>query len=419
MLTCVTLVLLVWQNIRPDSLPTAFYSAESGVILISLFVVLGGAAEMLARRQRQADAVYYIVAAAVLGPVGLALVSVPDRGIDAPIRAMIVCLVCGVGGLALNHRCAGLLPGSINIALLVGTTLWGLFAFVTGLAQLPWWAAVLAVESVALASLATRLGWHGPWVSTGDRRGLYEYLVTPVARSAEAVALLVIGVGIFAGLLAGSWSPAHVVTAAGLCAALLVLAVAEHRRDLARLAGVMLSGAAVACAGWLAAGVIQAGNGDVLAALALALTVAAAVMSVISLRTQQVERAGQADPVLRYAVLSGPWRDTAVVSGVGVLALCAVAWSSGDPWLVSLSLAFVAVGALALARRNDQPAWTWIGLTLALVGLLRISAVPTPADLLGIPNPTLGYCCTRRWHSWRRPSSGRCCAATVHRSCSL
>ncbi|HZU36603.1 MAG TPA: hypothetical protein VFA18_11870, partial [Gemmataceae bacterium] len=64
-LTCVTVALLVWQNVGRETLPAALYSADSGVILVGLFLLLGAGGEGLTRFGRRADGFFYVVTAAV------------------------------------------------------------------------------------------------------------------------------------------------------------------------------------------------------------------------------------------------------------------------------------------------------------------------------------------------------------------
>lgn len=384
-LALITGTLTVWQGAGPDTLTPLLWSAESGIICAGLFLLLGVSAEWLARRGRRIDAGYYAVGAIVPAILGLALVSVPDRGIDHPVRAMLVYLVCAGATLAFNSRWRRPVVASVNLAVVVGATLWALFAAAARLSWLPSWEAVLAAESALMAGLAALFGWRGNVAEpeTGPQRR-FDYLLEPLARSSAGLAALVSASSLWVGIQVGEWSGAHILTGAGLCTALLLLAGTERSGILARAAGLMLSGTAAAGAGWLAISILHA-DGDLFPALALALSLAACVMAAIAVASCSIGESSSP----WYSVLSNAWRDSAIFSGVVALVLIGLSWGSGTPWLAATALAFVAWTAFCVALRHRQTGWTWVGSFLALAGLVRLCPAEDLAGFLREPGLAL------------------------------
>jgi len=181
------------------------YSAQSGGALVGFVILLGLAAEFLARFGYRRHARQYAGGAAVVAGISLVLVTVDGfRGPDGGSLAMAVYAVYGAGSLLLNARFRQPLPGYLGLGLLVGATLWALWLHEEDVG--PIWAALLAAEAVVLglaAAVLHRLAGHAPgsawkaaWLRSG-RVGLIDVYRVPLLHVAEAVAPLAVAIGVW------------------------------------------------------------------------------------------------------------------------------------------------------------------------------------------------------------------------------
>ena len=137
-------------------------SAENGVMLTALVLVLGIVSEVLFRFKKLPHAQFYGVGAGSLSVASLLLITFPDRGLDVPLRAMVLYAIYGVGALAANARWRKPLLTSAGLALLAAASLWGLWWQDLDLPaqRVPLWSPVLAVEAlgrVVLGAITRRI----------------------------------------------------------------------------------------------------------------------------------------------------------------------------------------------------------------------------------------------------------------------
>jgi hypothetical protein len=207
------------------SLGQAILSADSGVALAVLVVLLALVSEVLWRRGRQEDATWYALGSAVGGLASLALVTFRPR--DPGIAA----LVYGVSAftvLAVNLRWRRPLLAYAGLALILGATLWGLHGACPGNRSL--WALVVAVEALLLSGAGVVLGRTDTeqlsrrWLITArPYQGVWRSLPAATCRDLGAAA------GVLALLLALSahrfpHGPWHTGTGAALAATAFLLA---------------------------------------------------------------------------------------------------------------------------------------------------------------------------------------------------
>src|SRR5262249_39181742 len=160
-----------------------------------LVLLMSIAGEVLGHARRQPDALYYIFGSGVVAVLSLAGITLPIHGpggITAPAPAMVVYAIYGAGCLVLNLRWRRPLASSLGLALLVVATLWLLWWRFP--AQTPLWGAVLAGEALAMGILGALLG------HPDRQRPLVPAFGEPLARSAEAVAVVALLVAVWSGV---------------------------------------------------------------------------------------------------------------------------------------------------------------------------------------------------------------------------
>jgi hypothetical protein len=316
------------------------FSAHAGTRLAVLTLLLAATGEGLARLGRRPDALAYTAGGGIAALVSLAVVT--WHGISTPGHAAVVYGLYAAVSLAVNVRWQRLWVSHIGLALVCGTTLWGLHALWPG--RLPLWSAVLAVEGFALAMLpVTSLP-----LTPEFRR--------PLAQVAGLIGWLAVGLGISSGLLE-SWQLAFVVTGAALLGLHLALTVGEQQLQAARAAGVMLVGTVIAAAGW--AGTTWAAP-DLGALIALCVA-----LSSIGLAAMHLTGAGG------RSVLAAAWHEVAAPAALLAL-FVAVRLSRPETELHTFTAGGLAATAWLLAWRYRAPALTWVGSTLALAGLAHL-----------------------------------------------
>ncbi len=193
-------------------------SAQTGTSLVGLFVLLGIATEVIARKAGREHAIWYAGGAAVVAIVSLLIVTLrgyADGHADA-LRATIVYGVYGIGSLAINVRWQRAIATYIGLALAVAASLWALWWWHDRELG-PGWATVLAIESLAAtvaASLIQRRADHaGTWLAAFGR---------PLTHAAAVL----VPAAVVMTFLSSAWesSAAPTYTATALAASLLVLA---------------------------------------------------------------------------------------------------------------------------------------------------------------------------------------------------
>jgi hypothetical protein len=363
-------------------LTAALGSADSGLALAGLFVLLAAAAEGLARAHRRADAGAYALGGGIVALASLLLVTLPDRAVLRPSLAAAVYAGYGLALPALNARWRRPLVASAGLALLVAATLWALWWGFPD--RLPPWGAILAAEALALGVVGVLCVGRGGEVTAGDLAPFGRsplpfacLLGEALVRSAEGTALVALAAAVWAAVFEMAWALAYVV--AGLClfALFLLLAVVERRALLARVAGGLLIATGAAGAGWLAP---QAGADPI----ALGIAATGLVMAAVAVAAPRLVP-GSAP---RVAVL-GAWRETAL--GAGLLALLlalATVPAHGPAPLHPWTGGLLAATALTLAW-SYQAVWlTWAGSTLALGSI--VAALMQAEPRLDFPAPLLG-----------------------------
>ena len=128
----------------------ALGSAQSGTVLAVMVVLLGVAAELLARMGQRQSSASYALGSGIAALVSLALVSA--RGFAEPMQPMMIYALYGAGTLALNRVIRKPDVNYLGLGLLVGATIWGLQWQVPG--RMALWGMVLALEAMALAGFA-------------------------------------------------------------------------------------------------------------------------------------------------------------------------------------------------------------------------------------------------------------------------
>lgn len=212
--------------------------ASSGTALGGLFVVLGLAAEWLARHGRRRDGLVYAVGCGVMAVVGLMLVTfhgLRSGGADA-LRATILYALYGTGSLMLVARWRRAELSYLGLGLLTAGSLWLLW-WQSGHVG-PAWATLLAAEALAMGAIAAVLGARcghapgAPWQA--DLRvlrspSLIDRYRVPLRQVAEIVAPAALALGLATvwfdrAAIAESPSPWPALTAILLATLYLLLA---------------------------------------------------------------------------------------------------------------------------------------------------------------------------------------------------
>jgi hypothetical protein len=217
--------LTAFHRLLGHDLGEAFLSSQSGVASAGLFLGIQAGAELLCRLSARSHARVYSWAGGAVALVGMALVTVAQRGIDDPVTALVVYGVCGVGTLAVNARWRVPFLSSLGLALIVAATLWALYWYMP---QQPGpWGIALALEALtfaALAALAARFG----------RPSFRETFGEALARTAEATIAIALFSAARPALAIGTWTPEQVCVVGCATVLWIVLALAERRAWAAR-----------------------------------------------------------------------------------------------------------------------------------------------------------------------------------------
>lgn len=371
-------------------------TAVSGRALVALALGLALAAEGLYRSRFIGHGVFYAAGAGAAALLSLFGVTFPSEGAWAlrePVPAVIVYAVYGAGGLAMNLRQRRPVLSSLGLALLTAATLWALWA--AWPQQVPRWGAVLAGEALLLGLLAVALGHpiravesqSGAVEAVNPTRLLAAAFAEPLARSAEAVALLALAAGVWGGISILAASPEAVITGVCLTGLFVLLAVREQRRLPASLAGYLFTATAAVFAAW--AGTLG-GAAPLTPWLAFAAAAAAMLMAVVAVWVGRpvAGRDEMAPEAARWslAVLGGAWLETAAAAGVLALMLVGVSLPAGPSPLHTYTGGLLTVTALLLAWGYQRVEFSWLGAVLALAGIThafyRATDLDFPAHLL-------------------------------------
>ncbi len=227
---------------------------RSGTALVPLSIVLGLAAELLARLGFHRHAIQYVGGCAAVAAVSVLLVTNHGRvsgGLGA-IDPTVVYGVYGLGGLAIAARWRRKEFSYLGLALLAGATGWALRYWLVDVS--PQWAAIFAVESLVLtlaAAALSRLVGRPPSIPgiapepspqakpAHPLAGLIEAYRMPLWHAGEAVALLALVIGL-GKAFADPGSPAHAVTAVCLAVTGFVLAWGYRSSVLAGITSVLV-----------------------------------------------------------------------------------------------------------------------------------------------------------------------------------
>ncbi|MBY0523648.1 MAG: hypothetical protein K2R98_09615, partial [Gemmataceae bacterium] len=359
------------------------FSSQSGVALVLPVVMMGAIAEITARGNRRIHGVYYAIAAGAAAILSLTLVTL-QRPSD-PASAMLIYGLYGAGSLAMNFRWRRSPVSYVGLGLLVAATLWGMELACPDRAAL--WASVLAGEALLMALLTARrqhkqaiaIQETAPPLSDGQEAeragslsrsttwGLPTFLAQPLARTAQFVTILAIGIGLWSaisGPAAGSWVLEHVLTGVCLTAVYLALTAIERRIVPARIAGVMLIGTVVVAAGWF--GTHGDGPHQAQALIALWVAVASSCIALVGLR--------RSDSGSWLDVLVHAWREMAAVAAAVALVVALLVPAFPAPGMQAWTAAALAVTALLLAWVYQAPALTWVGSVLLFFSLFHALA---------------------------------------------
>jgi hypothetical protein len=376
----------------------ALLTAENGVALAGLVLVLAAVSEVLFRKQKPVHAQFYGIGAGVLAIASLLLVTLPDRGIEAPGRAMVLYALYGLGTLIVNARWRRPMLTSVGLAVLAAASLWGLWwqDLDREVQRVPLWSAVLAAEAFGLVVLSvfTRRVNSTLWQETYRE---------PAMRTAEGMAPLALLAAFWSGIAAFSWFGEYVVTGGCLSAVFLMLAGLERRPALARVGGVVLIGTAIATCGWIA-DLRESTLLQKLSLVAFGLATTAAAMAVAA--TAAMRRSETDTEAAWYAPFAA-LRDTACVAVVLAALLAPGTLSLGQSPLTTGTGLLLAGTVFLLAWGYDVVALSWIA-SFLLLGTVtyefaRRFALPTPWPTLALlTHATLGIAAatTLRFLRW-------------------
>lgn len=382
------------QLLMGGEIAGALLTAENGAALVLLVLVLGAIGELLDRWKKREHAIYYAGGAGVLALASLLLITLPDVGIQAPLRAMVIFAIYGVAGLIFNTRWRSPLLTSCSLALLAASSLWGLWWNDLDLPaqRVPLWSAVLAGEGLVLVLLAlfTRRFQSAAWD---------EAYGEPAIRTAEGMAPLALLAAFWSGIAALSWDGSYVVAGGCLSTVFLLLAAFERRPALARVAGIGLIGTAIATTGWVA-DLQEAMPLQELSLVAFGLALAGVAMSLTAAVADR--RRDAASRFATLAALRGPAAGSAILAALiaaGSLALGQTALTTATAGLLALTL-------FLLAWEYERATLAWIGSALALAAFAneysRQLPLPTPWPTLAfLGHATLGLLVASALKRWR------------------
>lgn len=386
-LPCLTAAYLSAFHLPRDvPLGEALFAPATGTGLMLLFVLVGGASEILVRKRHIVHALFYATACGVIALASLLLVTLPRRGLDDPATALGAYAFFGIGLLILNARWRQPLVSSIGLTLLVAASLWGLWRHCPH--QVSIWGAILAGEALVLSVLAflCDLGGHGTKSGeSGHETKLSGFVREPLARTAAGVAPLALLTAFWSVVPSLAWGPEQQLTGIFVSAAYLFLALVERRLLPARLAGWTFAGtSAVAACWWVDA--FDESSAPPLPALA-ALCAAAAGTALASVSAWAVFRRGVQETRAAHTRLDTltAWRGTA--AGVALLALAGtlVALFLGGSILPAYSFLLLAATCLLLAWQYDSALLTWAASFLVLGSITHALLYHPPA--LAVPMP--------------------------------
>ena len=402
-IVCLTLGYLAAFDLLTGQLGTAgvlgldlAVTAASGRALVGLALALTLIAEGLSWTRCTGHGAYYAAGAGAVALLSLFGVTFPSEGawaLRAPVPAVIVYAVYGAASMAVNLRQDRPILSSVGLALLVAATLWALWA--AWPQQVPRWGTVLAGEALVMGLLAVALGHpvcdlqshSGAAESVTRTWSLAAAFAEPLARSAEAVALLALVAGVWGGIAILACSAEAVIAGVCLTGLFALLAVREQRRLPASLAGCLLTATAVVFAAW--AGTL--GGAALLTPwLAFASAAAATLMAAVAVWVGRPRPGDSEAPAeaARWspATLGSAWLETAAVAGVLALALIGVSLPAGLSPLHTYTGGLLTVTALLLAWGYQSVALSWLGAALALAGIThafyRATELDFPAHLL-------------------------------------
>jgi hypothetical protein len=259
-----------WLGHLPGAEPSGWqllgllFSAQSGTALAGLVALLGILAEATGRTGRRQDSTCYAIGSGALAFVSLALVTLQQPA--APVHALLIYGLYGLGCLGLNARFRRAAVSYLGIGLLVGATLWGAsWAWPENVAA---WAALVA----GVALLMTLLGrlrvaekvsgtLSADAVATQQQSPAAERVADtfsvafaqPLLYSAEWTGALAFCMAVGAALVgsvAGQWLFAHVVTAAALAAMVLCRAWDRRALELTWIGSVLIFASLLLLFGW-------------------------------------------------------------------------------------------------------------------------------------------------------------------------
>jgi hypothetical protein len=376
--------------------PDLAVTAASGRALVGLALGMALIAEGLSWSRFAGHGVLYAAGAGAVAVLSLFGVTFPSEGAWAlrePVPAVIVYAVYGAASLAVNLRQRRPILTSLGLALLAAATLWALWA--AWPQQVPRWGAVLAGEALVMCLLAVALGHPirdlrshpGAAESVTPTRSLAAAFAEPLARSAEAVALLALAAGVWGGIAILACSAEAVITGVCLTGLFVLLAVREQRRLQASLAGCLLTVTAVVFAAW--AGTVG-GAAPLTPWLAVAAAAAATLMAAVAVGIGRPRPGDSEAPAeaarWSLAILGSAWLKTAAVASVLALVLVGLSLPAGPSPLHTYSGGLLTVTALLLAWGYQSVALSWLGAALALAGIThafyRATDLDFPAHLL-------------------------------------
>src|SRR5262249_30571140 len=127
-LPCLAVLFLVSFHLTGSSLGLEIFgSAQSGLLLAGLFLLLAVAGEVIVRAGWKSHGVCYVLGSGLVAFWSLLLVTFPMRGIENPASALWIYALYGAGSLVMNARWRRPMITSTGLALIVGATLWTLW----------------------------------------------------------------------------------------------------------------------------------------------------------------------------------------------------------------------------------------------------------------------------------------------------
>lgn len=332
---------------------------QTGTILLVLLVAYAIAAEVLARRGREAHAVFYAAGGLAAGLVAVVLAS--WDGLDAPRRASLTSAIAGAGALALGARWRRGEAIWLGLLLLVAASQWELWRAWGQLT--PASGTVLAGEALLLGITALfhtralrRTGADGesPLFPGGDDPLVGTSLLVSVA--SVVVAALTARSAIALGQ--SSWQIASAGTAACLALLASLRGAAYGRLADARIGAILGTVALLLLTGWVFP---SAGEMFPVVPLGIAAAGWGLVLLLVSVLIQRrgVDRHG-------VRVLAQAWDEAATASVV--LAIVFVVTAPREPGQF-VTLAFASAVAFLGAWANVSSGRAWAGSALLLVAI--------------------------------------------------